>query len=87
VRVYVSPRKRAQQTFDLLFGGTSDLKIGDEDGKGIARLEEDITEWDHGMYEGWLGNEIRASRKERGVVGVNGEEEWSIWRDGCEEGE
>jgi len=82
VKIYVSPRKRAQQTFDLLFEKEG-LKLGDEK----VKLEEDITEWDHGMYEGWLGSEIRKSRKERGVKGVNGEEEWNIWRDGCEDGE
>jgi hypothetical protein len=38
-----------------------------------VKLEENITEWDHGMYEGWLGSEIRASRKERGL---DGEREW-----------
>jgi broad specificity phosphatase PhoE len=79
VKVFVSPRKRAQQTFDLLFG-TSGLKMDNEK----VKLEEDITEWDHGMYEGWLGSEIRASRKERGL---DTDEEWSIWRDGCEGGE
>jgi broad specificity phosphatase PhoE len=79
VKVFVSPRKRAQQTFHLLFG-TSDLRMDNEK----VKLEEDITEWDHGMYEGWLGSEIRASRKERGLD-IDGE--WSIWRDGCEDGE
>jgi broad specificity phosphatase PhoE len=79
-KIYISPRKRAQQTFDLLFN-SGGLKIGDEK----VVLEDDITEWDHGMYEGWLGNEIRASRRERGVDGEG--EEWSIWRDGCEGGE
>ncbi|KAF2822545.1 phosphoglycerate mutase family protein [Ophiobolus disseminans] len=84
VKVFVSPRKRAQQTFTLLFEKEG-LKLDDASGKVV--LEEDITEWDHGMYEGWLGGEIRSSRKERGVVGEKGEEEWSIWRDGCEGGE
>jgi broad specificity phosphatase PhoE len=79
VKVFVSPRKRAQQTFNLLFG-TSDLSLDSDK----VKLEEDITEWDHGMYEGWLGSEIRASRKERGL---DKDGEWSIWRDGCEDGE
>lgn len=79
-RIYVSPRKRAQQTFNLLFE-SSDLSLESEK----VVLEEEITEWDHGMYEGWLGSEIRASRKERGVDREG--EEWSIWRDGCEDGE
>lgn len=79
VKVFVSPRKRAQQTFDLLFKSSG---LGLEDEK--VKLEEDVTEWDHGMYEGWLGSEIRKSRKERGL---DGEREWSIWSDGCEDGE
>ena len=57
-KIYVSPRKRAQQTFGLLFESEG-LKIGDEK----VVLEENVTEWDHGMYEGWLGSEIRNSRK------------------------
>jgi broad specificity phosphatase PhoE len=79
VQVFVSPRKRAQQTFNLLFE-SSGMGLDDEK----VKLEEEITEWDHGMYEGWLGSEIRASRKERGL---DGEREWSIWSDGCEDGE
>jgi broad specificity phosphatase PhoE len=79
VQVFVSPRKRAQQTFNLLFK-SSGMGLDDEK----VKLEEEITEWDHGMYEGWLGSEIRASRKERGL---DGEREWSIWSDGCEDGE
>ncbi|KAF2029523.1 phosphoglycerate mutase [Setomelanomma holmii] len=82
VKVFVSPRKRAQQTFNLLFE-SSGLSLGDEK----VELKEDVAEWDHGMYEGWLGSEIRQSRKKRGIVGAHGEEEWSIWRDGCEDGE
>jgi broad specificity phosphatase PhoE len=79
VQIFVSPRKRAQQTFDLLFK-SSGVSLESEK----VKLEEEITEWDHGMYEGWLGSEIRASRKERGLD-MDGE--WSIWSDGCEEGE
>lgn len=79
-KIYVSPRKRAQQTFGLLFDDAG-VKIDDEK----VVLEEDITEWDHGMYEGWLGSEIRKSRKDRGVDKDG--EDWSIWRDGCEDGE
>jgi broad specificity phosphatase PhoE len=79
VQVFVSPRKRAQHTFDLLFK-SSGLSLESEK----VKLEEEITEWDHGMYEGWLGSEIRASRKERGL---DKDREWSIWSDGCENGE
>jgi broad specificity phosphatase PhoE len=79
IKVFVSPRKRAQQTFDLLFS-SSGMGLDSEK----VKLEEDITEWDHGMYEGWLSSEIRASRKERGL---DSDKEWSIWSDGCEDGE
>jgi sedoheptulose-bisphosphatase len=79
VQIFVSPRKRAQQTFDLLFK-SSGVSLESEK----VKLEEEITEWDHGMYEGWLGSEIRASRKERGL---DKDGEWSIWSDGCEDGE
>lgn len=48
------------------------------------QLEEDVTEWDHGMYEGWLGSEIRKNRKERGL---DQGKDWDIWSDGCEDGE
>lgn len=88
VKIFVSPRKRAQQTFTLLFGDAMGEGMQDEEGvdqEGKVVLEEDITEWDHGMYEGWLGSEIRASRKERGID--QGGKEWSIWSDGCEDGE
>ena len=79
VQVFVSPRKRAQQTFNLLFE-SSGMTLDDEK----VKLEEEITEWDHGMYEGWLTSEIRKSRKERGL---DTEKEWSIWSNGCEDGE
>jgi hypothetical protein len=77
----------------LLFEGTevaNGMWEGEEGGvkegeEGKVVLEEDVTEWDHGMYEGWLGSEIRESRRSRGVDGEG--EEWSIWRDGCEGGE
>lgn len=79
-RVWVSPRKRAQETFRLLFGATdSDTHITDK-----VILTEDIAEWDYGDYEGMVVQEIRARRKE---IGLDREREWNIWRDGCEGGE
>ncbi|KAI4280802.1 MAG: hypothetical protein L6R38_004164 [Xanthoria sp. 2 TBL-2021] len=61
-RVWVSPRKRAQQTCQLIFSGTDD--IADK-----VTLTEDIAEWDHGVYEGLVMGEIRARRKEKGLDG------------------
>jgi broad specificity phosphatase PhoE len=72
-KIYVSPRKRVSQTFDILTGG-----------EGPKEITEELAEWEYGLYEGLLTKEIRAARKERGL---DKENEWDIWRDGCEEGE
>ena len=78
VRAFVSPRKRAQQTFGLL------LPDGSLTDPGIVTVTEDIAEWDYGIYEGLKGDEIRTGRKSRGL---DDDREWSVWRDGCEGGE
>ena len=79
-RIWVSPRKRAQQTLCLLVGGDiRDLDIADK-----VVLTEDIAEWDYGDYEGLVVHEIHAQRREKGL---DREREWNIWRDGCEGGE
>ncbi|MCJ1349274.1 hypothetical protein MMC31_007510 [Peltigera leucophlebia] len=81
--VWVSPRKRAQQTFHLLFndgdGGDRGSDIADK-----VTLTEDIREWDYGDYEGLVLREICARRKGKGL---DREREWNIWMDGCEGGE
>lgn len=88
---YVSPRKRAQRTFELLNLGLKDplpwQKHGEVDGDGPqceARVEvtEDIREWDYGDYEGVTSPEIRRMRREQGIEGY-----WDIWQDGCPGGE
>ncbi|CAL8580944.1 hypothetical protein XPA_006658 [Xanthoria parietina] len=76
-RVWVSPRKRAQHTCQLIFSGADDMA-------DKITLTEDIAEWDYGDYEGLVVGEIRARRKEKGL---DGEREWNIWQDGCEGGE
>ncbi|KAF6844289.1 Sedoheptulose 1,7-bisphosphatase [Colletotrichum musicola] len=90
-RSYVSPRKRAQRTFELLNLGISDAlpwkKHGEIEGGGPAckahvEVTEDIREWDYGNYEGITTPEIRRIRKEQGLS-----ENWDIWRDGCPGGE
>lgn len=78
-RVWVSPRKRAQQTFCLLFGGNLDADIAAK-----VTFAEDIAEWDYGDYEGLVVQDIRTRRKEKGL---DQEREWNIWKDGCEGGE
>jgi broad specificity phosphatase PhoE len=82
-RVYVSPRKRAQQTFTCLFSGREQhpsLSIDDEQ----VNVTEDIAEWDYGDYDGLRTDEIRQLRKDRGL---DQERPWDIWQDGCEGGE
>jgi len=81
VRAYISPRQRAQRTFELLFGQDAASRMK-ADGK--IELTEDIAEWQYGAYEGLLTKEIRAKRKENGL---DQDKEWDIWRDGCEDGE
>ncbi|KAJ6258081.1 hypothetical protein Dda_6995 [Drechslerella dactyloides] len=90
VRYWVSPLKRAQQTFELLFSepnalvpnGNNALPLQGMEGK--VALTEAIAEWDYGDYEGLLAEDIRAKRRENGL---DNEEAWNIWRDGCEGGE
>lgn len=79
--VFVSPRKRAQTTFDLLFDGAGKDAL---QRKGIVTTTAELAEWDYGKYEGLVTKEIRARRKEQGL---DKEVPWDIWRDGCENGE
>ena len=79
-RIYVSPRKRDQQTFRLLFrGDIRDVDIADK-----VVFTDDIAEWDYGDYEGLVVQEIHARRREKGL---DQEREWNIWRDGRDGGE
>ncbi|KAG4422657.1 hypothetical protein IFR04_004278 [Cadophora malorum] len=88
--IYVSPRKRAQKTLELLYLGCR-MKLpwqetrlhGDEDIRTEANVQitEDIREWDYGDYEGITSAEIREIRKKEGKG------PWDIWRDGCPGGE
>ncbi|KAE9362626.1 putative phosphoglycerate mutase [Stipitochalara longipes BDJ] len=94
VKVWVSPRKRAVRTFEILFnpsssssssGSTSNsanVEISIEDEK--VNIAEELAEWDYGNYEGWVVADIRKRRREQGL---DGEREWNIWRDGCDGGE
>lgn len=88
--IYVSPRKRAQRTLELLGLGCQEPmpwgKHGEVEESGAetsAKIEitENIREWDYGDYEGVTSKEIQKQREE------NGEGEWDIWRDGCPGGE
>lgn len=78
-KVYVSPRLRAKETLDIMFSTHK------EETKNIPVKETDnIQEWKYGDYEGMKTADIRKLRKERGL---DKDQEWSIWRDGCENGE
>ncbi len=80
-RVFVSPRLRAQQTFNLMFGDNCmDEKLL---ASGRVVTTNDLAEWDYGDYEGLKTKEILELREERGLEG----KEWDHFRDGCENGE
>lgn len=88
---YVSPRKRAQRTVELLDLGCEGRLPWDYEAESPPALKprtdakvqvtEDIREWDYGDYEGTTSKQIREERKEQGMG------EWDIWRDGCPGGE
>ena len=75
--IFVSPRMRAVETFKLLLPASGVVA-------GKVTYTENITEWSYGDYEGLKDQEIRLSRKKRGL---DVEREWDIWSDGCEGGE
>jgi broad specificity phosphatase PhoE len=87
---YVSPRRRAQRTLELLELGCKEKlpweefrQHGDEGIRTNASVEitDDIREWDYGNYEGVTSHQIQAQRAKDGL------EPWDIWRDGCPGGE
>lgn len=88
---YVSPRKRAQRTFELInLGILGDLPWqahGASESNSLqcrasVEVTEDVREWDYGDYEGITSPEIRKIRADAGIQGT-----WDIWRDGCPGGE
>ncbi|MCJ1470051.1 hypothetical protein MMC07_008696, partial [Pseudocyphellaria aurata] len=88
--IYVSPRRRAQRTLELL-GLCCAEKLPWQDERthkdeeirthAKAQVTDDIREWDYGSYEGLTSAQIREQRKQ------SGEGVWDIWRDGCPDGE
>lgn len=92
-RIYVSPRRRATRTLELLFesaghenallaNANADPTEG-EVGSGTVdvKVTEDVAEWGYGDYEGLLTHEIRELRRSRGL---DRDSPWDIWRDGTE---
>jgi broad specificity phosphatase PhoE len=89
--IYVSPRQRAQRTFELLNLGIKSTLPWQAHGEAACSglhcdagivVTDDIREWDYGDYEGLTSPEIRKIRAEQGFEGT-----WDIWRDGCPGGE
>ncbi|KAI0548451.1 phosphoglycerate mutase [Xylaria curta] len=92
--IYVSPRKRAQRTFELLNLGIKDPlpwhehgdkptdKPATDDCRARVEVTEAIREWDYGDYEGITSPQIRDLREKKGL-----NRNWDIWSDGCEGGE
>ncbi|KAI4092840.1 MAG: hypothetical protein LQ344_003205 [Seirophora lacunosa] len=89
--IYVSPRKRAQRTLELLNLGCRDKLPWQEQqqpGKehhvrteAKVQVTDDIREWDYGDYEGLRSATIIEQRNQ------SGQGPWDIWRDGCPGGE
>ncbi|KAF5683495.1 histidine phosphatase superfamily clade-1 [Fusarium circinatum] len=77
VHIFVSPRIRAKETFELVTGKYPELRQR-------ATFTEDLREWDHGDYEGMTTQQIRDLRAEKGL---DPSSQWSIWTGGCEGGE
>lgn len=90
--VFISPRKRAQETFGLLFNGEDGDEAGERKGElakqgilnGKVTTTLALAEWDYGDYEGLVTKEIGELRAKRGL---DQDGKWDIWRDGCEGGE
>ncbi|KAJ5551325.1 hypothetical protein N7535_000725 [Penicillium sp. DV-2018c] len=80
--IYISPRRRAMQTFEIAFSDADKQALRDQ--QKVSETDHRLAEWDYGLYEGMLTKEIRKVRKEHGL---DTESEWDIWRDGCEDGE
>ncbi|KAH7116786.1 phosphoglycerate mutase family protein [Dendryphion nanum] len=96
--IYVSPRRRAQRTLELLDLGCRERYPWHHNSSSTPseppahtldirtnasiQITPSIREWDYGNYEGLRSAEIRASRQSRGLNA-----DWDIWRDGCEGGE
>ncbi|KAH6630072.1 histidine phosphatase superfamily [Chaetomium sp. MPI-SDFR-AT-0129] len=89
--IYVSPRRRAQRTLELLNVATKDQLPWQAHGETFCEgqqcevkveITEDIREWDYGDYEGITTHQIKELRKQQGL-----DPNWDIWRDGCPGGE
>lgn len=93
---YVSPRSRAQRTVELLSLGCHEPypwqaqqsltanppeEPSPHHTTAVVSVDQRITEWDYGDYEGVTSPDIRKLRAEQQLPS------WDIWRDGCPGGE
>lgn len=92
LRSYVSPRHRAQRTFELLGlgckgplpwqqGSASSSDAPSRSTEATVEVTDAVREWDYGDYEGLTSATIAKQREEAGLG------PWEIWRDGCPGGE
>ena len=65
--VLVSPRTRAQHTYDLLFAG-----LPESERPANKVIDERVREWTYGNFEGVLAKDVNAERAARG------EKKWDI---------
>lgn len=65
--VLISPRTRAQKTYELLFAGLSK-----ENHPQNVVTDERVREWTYGAYEGALAKDVNAERAK------NGQPKWDI---------
>ncbi|PGG97640.1 hypothetical protein AJ80_09667 [Polytolypa hystricis UAMH7299] len=93
-RIYVSPRRRARRTLELLHIGCRErlpwLEERLEDAirtDAHVHVTEAIREWDYGDYEGLTSKQIRELRAENGEEEEEEDGGWDIWRHGCPGGE
>lgn len=78
--IFTSPRKRALQTVELV------LESLTPEQRASIRIvvDNDLREFEYGDYEGLKTADIIKLRASRGL---DKDKPWSIWRDGCENGE
>jgi broad specificity phosphatase PhoE len=78
LKVFISPRLRAQQTWEIYQSTLSDSGST----KVPTETTDRIAEWAYGPYEGLFTSEIRALRQSQGLDTAR---PWDIWRDGTPE--
>lgn len=77
--ILCSPRRRARDTANLA-------------GLDLATVDDDLSEWDYGEYEGLTSQQIHDNAIPGNPIHGNpihgtGHDDWSLWRDGCPGGE